>query len=155
MVLGFKTHIKGQPTFFVEKILTCVVEYYGDLFLPKKHSIRSGKRWTAGKKIHMATGVRTTKYNQFNKFITGLDACKSVQHIIIKWKQIQGNDVNNPFITLIGNRSVSVKVDGRLLNNNEIRTLALNDGFEGVLDFFIWFNIDFDGQIIHWTDLKY
>lgn len=155
MVLGFKTHINGQPTFFIEKILTCVSAYYSQMFLPKKHSIREGKRWTAGRKIHMATGVRTTKYNQFNKFIAGLDTCKSVQDIAIKWKLTEGDDVNNPFVTLVGKRCVWIKVDGRLLDKDEVRTLALNDGFDGILQFLDWFKNDIDGQIIHWTDLKY
>jgi len=36
-----------------------------------------------------------------------------------------------------------------------LKTLARNDGFESVDDFFKWFNADFQGKIIHWTDFKY
>ncbi len=50
---------------------------------------------------------------------------------------------------------VYVKVDGRLLDKDEIHRLANKDGFYNILEFFNWFNTDFDGQIIHWTDLKY
>ena len=33
--------------------------------------------------------------------------------------------------------------------------LAINDGFESLKHFFEYFNEDFEGKIIHWTDLKY
>ena len=36
-----------------------------------------------------------------------------------------------------------------------LRELAKNDGFESVEDFFAYFNKDFKGKIIHWTDLQY
>lgn len=37
----------------------------------------------------------------------------------------------------------------------EPKTLALNDGFESVKQFFQWFNEPFVGKLIHWTDSKY
>lgn len=30
-----------------------------------------------------------------------------------------------------------------------------NDGFDTIEDFFNWFDSNFEGQIIHWTDLIY
>ena len=36
-----------------------------------------------------------------------------------------------------------------------IEALVQNDGFDSADDFFSYFNKDFKGKIIHWTDLKY
>lgn len=33
--------------------------------------------------------------------------------------------------------------------------LANNDGFDTTDDYFKWFNRDWRGSLIHWTDLKY
>ena len=33
--------------------------------------------------------------------------------------------------------------------------LVQNDGFASISDFFKFFNKDYTGKIIHWTDLKY
>jgi len=41
------------------------------------------------------------------------------------------------------------------LSRWSINHLAKNDGFEGIEDFFKWFNEDFKGKIIHWTNYKY
>lgn len=38
---------------------------------------------------------------------------------------------------------------------NEMLQLAQNDGFDTIEDFFAYFNEDFYGKIIHWTDLRY
>ncbi len=107
----------------------------------KKHTIREDKhdRWKAGKVIHFATGVRTKLYEQFKE-----GKCKSVQSIRIDYDYTQ--EVT-PFVT--------VSVDNRLLDREEIITLAINDGFDTLSEFLEWFNKDFKGKIIHWTDLKY
>jgi hypothetical protein len=103
----------------------------------KIHSIRTDEknRWKPLILIHFATGVRTKNYNQFK-----LDTCKSVQTIeIIYYK----------------NYFPIVKIDNRKLKFNEIIILAKNDGFNSLSDFFEWFNSDYKGKIIHWTDFKY
>ena len=104
----------------------------------KIHSLREDKhnRWRAGTKIHMATGVRTPKYKCFR-----IEHCVSVQRIEIGYSD---------FV-----EDITVKIDGRMLLVEEILQLALNDGFKGVFDFFIWFSEGFEGKIIHWTDYKY
>lgn len=83
----------------------------------KKHTIRvdSHNRWRAGMKMHMATGVRTKKYNQFNE-----DICKSIQQIEI----IRTSDYLNDTI---------VKIDGRKLTQPEVQQLAWNDGFDNLI----------------------
>ena len=106
----------------------------------KKHTIREDKhnRWRSGKQIHFATGVRTKNYNNFK---TG--TCRSIQKIKIE------------YIGTFSYLDAEVKVDGKILSNEEINILAKNDGFESIEDFFEWFNKDFKGKIIHWTDFKY
>lgn len=105
----------------------------------KIHTIREDmhNRWKAGKIIHMATGVRTKKYNCFNEGI-----CKSIQQIEI----IRVSDYLNETI---------VKVDGRQLTVSEVQQLAWNDGFHNLICFWMWFSDGFVGKIIHWTDFKY
>lgn len=103
----------------------------------KKHTIREDKtnRWKAAMGIHMAVGVRTKNYYNFL-----WQQCISVQPIIIK----RFNEVE-----------FNVKIGERWLDSMEIEQLAINDGFDCLEDFMDWFNKDFTGKIIHWTNLKY
>lgn len=107
----------------------------------KKHTIRKDEndRWKPGMKIHFATGVRTKLYHQFYEGF-----CKSTQKIQILWDNIS---LNGEFISIL--------IDGRLIDLDEVETLAINDGFEDVSEFLNWFSEDFEGKIIHWTDLRY
>ena len=154
MILGFKQHFPDKtPTYFVEKILQPVnvalvldvPKYYPidiEYKLPTKlHSIRKGNRWRADMPIQMAYGVRTKKYWQFNKGIQQLSKCISVQRIFITY----GNEI-------------TVSVDGKRLSLREVLKLIKNDGITE--DQFInWFfqkgTVEFSGQIIHWTNLRY
>jgi len=105
----------------------------------KIHTIRTdkGKRWTIGKKIHFATGTRTKEYNCFMEA-----ECVGLQKISIYWR---------------GNKHypAGVFIGGTSLNLDEIDRLARNDGFSHIDNFLTWFNDDFKGIIIHWTDLLY
>ncbi len=107
----------------------------------KKHTIRADKhnRWKAGNKIHCATGVRTKNYSCFKEYV-----CISTQKI----------EITRPVWSEYLNDAV-VKVDGKVLTEKEQQQLAWNDGFANLLEFWLWFNEDFTGKIIHWTDLKY
>ncbi len=109
----------------------------------KIHSIREDPtgRWRAGRKIHFATGLRTKNYNQFAS-----GECHSVQKIIIKWVPIE---------FMSKGIQLTVWVDGVKLTPIKVHTLASNDGFKNTTEFACWFNKDFDGKIIHWTDYRY
>lgn len=130
MILGFtKTMVVGRngrrvPTHFEDKILSG----------KKLHTIRwdEKNRWKPGKKIHFATGVRSSKYNCFKEGV-----CKGVQKI-----EMQGR---------------KVWIDGVALTWDELEDLAINDGFDSLKDFWLWFDqyTPFKGKIIHWTNLTY
>lgn len=163
MNLGFRTKWpSGNPTFFVEKIWTSLrlfdlatskelSEYkrhyqakFDESFYmvgkPKIHTIREDKksRWKAGMKIHFVIHNRTKKRFQFAPIIPVI----SVQEIRIECPTEYLNDQK-------------IYIDDRLLSTEEMQHLAWNDGFKYLAQFQMWFNTDFSGRIIHWTNLKY
>lgn len=142
MILGYKKIFPwGEPTNFKPKII------YGQ----KKHTLRQDKknRWVAGRKIQHAHGVRSKQYDHFAD-----GECKSIQKIEITVSDEFDTDA---FIMLFSRKTkyFIVKIDERQLNNSEIITLAMNDGFRSLYDFFRWFKKGFSGKIIHFTDLRY
>lgn len=100
----------------------------------KIHTIRvdAPNRWAPSKRIHFATGVRTSNYQQFYE-----DECRSVQSVALDPEY-----------------KVAV-VDRKVLSDKRLELLAKNDGFASVEDFWKWFDKPFTGKIIHWTNLKY
>ncbi|RWX03382.1 hypothetical protein [Flavobacterium cerinum] len=156
MTLPFSTQINGKPTYFMEKIATSLKEVYGEWLprkyqhesfdvayasdaKPKHHTIREDlkNRWKVGMFIHFVINNRTP--NRF-QFAPSVFQCKSIQEIeILHLNKIQQ----------------AIMVDGRYLTVFEMENLAENDGFDCIGDFFTYFNKDFKGKIIHWTDLKY
>lgn len=125
MILGFKKQ-------FIEPILNG----------SKIHTIREDKhdRWEAGNKIHFATGTRTKNYNQFHE-----GTCFGVEEIKIRYPVMPGWTRRDPVVT----------VHGEVLSNEKIEILAKNDGFGSIDEFFAWFDSDFKGKIIHWTEFRY
>ena len=105
----------------------------------KIHTIRvdDHSRWKIGNIIHFATGVRTKAYNNFKK-----GCCLGIQKIEFKYVM---HDDAVPVIL----------VDDIVLTTPEVELLANNDGFDTVDKLYAWFNSDFKGKIIHWTDFKY
>ncbi|WP_246838111.1 hypothetical protein [Leptospira mayottensis] len=49
----------------------------------------------------------------------------------------------------------NIFIHGQKLSYSECEELAENDGFESFSDFCTYFNNNFEGKIIHWTDKKY
>lgn len=158
MTLGFSTQINKKPNHFVAKIwrsflhgvemngkefkdyfeiLTSEYKIFIDQVKPKLHTIREDAhdRWKAGNDIHFVINNRTPERFQFAPVVK----CISTQSIKIKH-------------TAAG---IFVIVDNKILNHSETETLAINDGFETLEDFFKYFNKSFSGKIIHWTDKKY
>jgi len=144
MLLGFKEFFHdGKPTFFKKKILAGVGIVRENILLGIKiHTIREGERWKPGYFIHMATGVRTKGYNQFNSSYPQLQKCISTQQIFMSY--FDG--------------MLEITVDNTYLSSHEIDTLIQNDGLtrDQFINWFFKKNADvWSGQIIHWTNFKY
>lgn len=161
MILGFKTKFPwGETTMFQQKIIQSATEptkivFPGHgLLVPKIHTIRESLRMKPGIVMQMATGVRTKNYYQFNKDIPELSLCKSTQGINI-YSPI-GDMEGTVFVARGGGTVKEPKhYDFRKLEKEQLQVFALNDGFTSVDQFWKYFNKDFTGQIIHWTDLRY
>ena len=113
--------------------------------LIKIHTIREDKidRWHKGRVIHFWSGNPRNIKNHPYQFKNGM--CVSTQKIEIEY---QGLEQNGSVIPV-------VKIDGKYLDYHTKVQLAIYDGFDSVKDFFEWFNKDFKGKLIHWTDYKY
>lgn len=112
----------------------------------KIHTIRADKvnRWKAGYEIHHAVNNRTPQYRCFLK-----NRCRSTQQVLI----VLLKGTSQPPI-------LSITVDRRRLNREEVHKLAVNDGFNGEAEMIKWFFKDpkdevWSGKIIHWTPFKY
>jgi hypothetical protein len=158
MILGFSTQINGKPTYFVEKIQRALTdtdffdtpelvpyefnfEYFKDC-TPKLHTIRDDKndRWKVGNKIDFFINCRQKNMFRFAPVLPVV----SVQKIEIVYDKIFGK-----------NLYPDVLIDNVKLHPNKLDELAQNDGFDTIQDFFAYFDKDFTGKIIHWTNLKY
>lgn len=130
----------------------------GRLKSGKIHTIRTGNRWKAGMIIHPVINNRTKNRFQFAPKMM----CSSVQNIeITDVSHLHGSNYEFGYLMNIFVYGINyfklfdVVIDNRKLKLPDIKKLAINDGFDSVEDFFAYFNTDFKGQIIHWTDLKY
>lgn len=144
---------KGQSTLFVEKIWKSLQEsgfspdeyvreriILMDLFMnpeilkdyPKKHTIRKGKRWKVGDK--------------FSPRVWSGPPYRSKQIIIAPDIEIKR------IIEISVDKNGEVFLDGERLNHivNCVE-LAHNDGLQ-VMDFALWLNNSFDGQILIWDE---
>ena len=167
MTLGFMQNwpknmaMENSATYFIAKIWMGIPQQYKSLKIhddyctkhvhqfnahwdvpdveikPKLHTIRhdESERWKPGMDIHFVINSRTKDRFQFAPVVK----CKSVQTIEIEYQ----------------NKYTVVRIDGRSLSYEAIKQLAANDGFDYVWDFFKYFDKDFKGRLIHWTDLKY
>lgn len=105
----------------------------------KIHTIRedASDRWHEGRIIHFDTNVRTPDQYRFKE-----DVCKGVQEISFDYK-------DEKLVVPI------IRIDGKRLGHLDAMFLAQNDGFKSVHDLINWFDSDFKGKIIHWTDFRY
>lgn len=171
MILGFKTLIKNKYTNFVPKIKAGLIQnptpegikIHGNPkepltnVKPKIHTIRKDfrNRWKLGIIIHFATGVRTKSYQCFAE-----SKCISTQIFEITF--LPNHTVcNTPYLPYLG---CLMFVDGFEMSIKTMEEIAINDGFDSLQDFLIYFRdsgekqgneIVFEGKIIHWTDKRY
>lgn len=172
MILPFSTQLNGKPTYFVEKIhksfrihevnmkaaIDPSIHYTADYNfvakdkLPAKlHTIREDKkeRWKPGTKIDFFINCRQKNMFRFAPVLPVL----SVQKVHIMWFNTFGTNVARVFID--DESFACVKFEKEMIVTGKILEFAKNDGFDSIEDFFAYFNEDFTGKIIHWTDLKY
>jgi hypothetical protein len=176
MILPFSTQLNGKPTYFVEKIISCLAlnrlitfdeatralsksilkvenkdgslecfEFSFDntqIHRQKLHTIREDKnnRWKAGKIIDFFINCR--QKNMF-RFAPKLPVV-STQIVEIKYDDVFGKQLHPDII-----------IDGIRLHPEKIEEFSQNDGFDTVDEFLQYFNEDFEGKIIHWTDKRY
>lgn len=95
-------------------------------------------------KIHMVVFNRTKNRFQFVPVLQ----CKAVQDVNI----VYADHRIEVFIDCRHYDGISMRDD---TEHEKLLTLARNDGFDSTESFFRFFNKDFAGKIIHWTDLRY
>lgn len=173
MTLSFSTKwpdrmgdLAGQPNYFPYKILDGlfiedIIDYdyqsgwietnavskpIGVWTRSKYHTIREDKhnRWKPGMDIHMVINNRTKDRFQFAPVVK----CVSVQEICITY---YNSESDYPAVKIGKNVFHVFQKHGAKV----IEQLAQNDGFPSIEAFFQYFNSDFRGKLIHWTDLKY
>lgn len=143
---------------------------YADEFLakidsvnPKLHTIRQDiiERWKVGNNIDFLINVRQPNMYRFAPVLPVL----SIQSIEFRYKE---NSAEVTCLDIKFDRICTIFIDGKfygdayLMNSGQvvsssytIEKLANNDGFDKAEDLFGFFNKDFKGKIIHWTDYKY
>ena len=172
MILPFSTELNGMPTYFLPKIWRSIKQKYdvkdyilkspGYVFAPngiqqtlkpKKHTIRQDKndRWKPGVMIDFFINSRTKDMFRFAPRIPVV----STQDIEIVWS---GGEINTVGVW-IDNKCYVANYEKDYNQSKQrqerMEVLAFNDGFDSVEDFLNYFNQDFTGKLIHWTDFKY
>ncbi len=163
MILPFKTHINGKPTWFVYKIWQSLKpidlsEYIAHIdesnipvhwmqknILPKLHTIREDKaeRWKPGIMIDYFINSRTKDMFRFAPRIPVV----STQTIFFDY--FPKTD------------SLHAIIDGKHQSQEKLRIIAQNDGFDSYEDFKEYFKPLIPSgspkkmKLIHWTDFKY
>lgn len=150
MNLGFSRQLKiGDRvilSFFKEKIMICLNGWTSNM-PPKKHTIRDDlkDRWRSGMHIHFMYGIRASNISGLRDMFH-IGKCTGIEYIAIVYPPCCG------FTVYVFDESTKF---GKKLNEEEISQLAINDGFDTVEDFKAYFNQDFRGKLIHWTDTRY
>ena len=105
----------------------------------KVHTIRAGQRWAAGQPIHFYTSVGPNDRRKFRP-----DGVAQVVQVI------RAAESHGTYL---------VEVDGRTLPGSELAEFARRDGFESPELLFHFLagshGLPFEGQLIHWTALRY
>jgi len=162
MILPFSTKMNGKPTYFVERIHQSLKStYFNDsvgfspahvpkdfdfvmfpLLEPKHHTMRKDEkdRWKARNKIDFFINCR-----QKNMFcFTPVLPVVSVQKVEIIYDKVFGKTLYPEIL-----------IDNVKIHPMKLDELAQNDGFDTIEEFFEYFNENFTGKLIHWTNLKY
>lgn len=178
MILGYKEKFPwGEPTNFKEKILAgemlnalgyfdanAIQPKFDLKFQPKIHTFRIDPhdRWKVGMKMDMV--YRGANYQIKDRFYSA--TLVSMQKIRIEWTNqnveifVDGHLILQATVTesFIGSTHYYRHLNGKgIVEQSNLRSdlIAINDGFSGLSSFFKWFNKDWQGKILHWTDFRY
>ncbi len=145
--------IGDKPTHFVRRIHAALNPAgYNGRYTPKLHTIRKDEpdRWRAGLLIQFVVNNRRPNRIQFAE-----GKCTRIQYIQVrwfnKWPTVYIGDTEEDWAPFYFHDDAGVPMYGV----EDMKRLAVNDGFESVEEFFMYFKENFKGKIIHWTDLKY
>ena len=169
MILPFSTQLNGKPTMFTNRIVKSMWQYYPsqirqhaltvplpdhyvfeDLTVfqeeklsPKIHTIRTDEkdRWKPGILIDFFINCRQKNMFRFAPRV----AVVSTQKLKLFFITDAPYCYNAP----------AVYIDDKFITGETLLQLAQNDGFDTVEAFFEYFNEDYVGKIIHWTNFKY
>lgn len=166
MILPFSTQINGKPSYFVERIHSGILENklseIDGIYLeksdisksisitPKIHTIREDKknRWKIGTMIHFFINVR--QKNMF-MFAPVLSVVSTQKFEII---YLENRDLKKTQVWLDDVFCLYYRYGDRVIDKGLLE-FAQNDGFDTIESFFEYFNKDFTGKLIHWTDKRY
>lgn len=170
MILPFSTQLNGKPTYFIQKIWRSIsekhdirsyiyethIKYFAKKdqeLKPKLHSFREDKndRWKPGVMIDFFINTRTKDMFRFAPRIPVV----STQKVEIRWSGGQINTVEIWIDKECYVQNYAPDYNWSSQRQERMETLAYNDGFDTVEEFLAYFNTNFSGKIIHWTDLKY
>lgn len=124
--------------------------------VPKIHTIRRDekKRWKAGMNLHFVMFQRRPWQIRFAPVLP----VKAVEQI--KIEHYPQDQVKSARVFIDG-KNIGCVIWNKGFENEPIVTgkkmveLIKNDGFDSVQDFFQYFNENFEGKLIHWTDKVY
>lgn len=132
------------------------------IHIPKLHTIREDKkeRWKPGINIDFFINVRQHNMYRFAPVLPVV----STQKIEFIWKD---NTENLTCLGMSYDKTCTIMIDNRFFGDvlllkgtvvsgsDNLPKFAQNDGFDTLQDLLSYFNKDFTGKIIHWTNLKY
>jgi hypothetical protein len=120
----------------------------------KPHSFRAkrkdGRKWKVGDTIQFFENVRQPNMRK----IRPDGVVRGVQNVVM-WLEYPDFKTYPSVST-----TFHLMIDGRVLKSNEIEAIAIIDGFLKASDFVFFFfpketKEKWEGQLVHWTDLKY
>ena len=113
---------------------------------PKIHTMRrkSKREWKKGTAIHYKIWTGKPYVEPTFAFAPTIP-CDGTEACSVIYPKIKGDYL--PYVE-IGERMI-------FQGSDEMELLAMNDGFDSVEDFFLYFDESWDGEIIHWTPFRY
>jgi hypothetical protein len=157
-----------KPTYFIDKISRCLVvtnqlkaiDFCGfydsykykfdksydldETETPKLHTIRRNlfNKWQETSEIEFCINRNSEDEFQF---------APTTSIIALQFIRISYNEADCEKAC----SEPAIYIDEKPIDLKTLSALAVNDGFENVVDFLTYFNTNFTGIIIHWTNLKY